>query len=420
MAEQNVDGSQKSTPKKSKIKGDIFQYEYKDIKGNLVKGEIKSSSLNVAKLQLKQRNINFISITKKDIPKTAPRSKKKIKQMDIALFTRQMSTMSGAGIPLVQSFGVIIDSSDHEGIKTLVSDIKADVESGSSFTQALRKHPNEFDYLFCSLIEAGEQSGKLDTMLLRIAVYKEKTESLKRKIKKAMYYPIAVISVAILVSVLLLVKVVPTFKELFKGFGADLPAFTLFVLGISDALRAHFLSFLAIIIASLYGLKVFYKKSVKFRNYIQRMNLKLPIFGSILKKTYIARFARTLSTTFAAGVPLPDALESIGGAMGNVVYTTAVAEIKEGVTTGQQMKQAMRKTGVFPSLVVQMVGIGEESGTLEDMLSKVAGIYEEEIDASVDGLATLLEPLIMVILGVIVGGLVIAMYLPIFKMGSVI
>jgi len=398
-----------------------FEYSYKTRSGTTKKSEINAISLSVAKLMLKQQNIIPTKIKKKSEPFFKKTNNfKKVKALDIALFTRQMSTMGIAGIPLVQSFAVIAESTEHSGIKHLAEEIKRDIESGSSFSQAIKKMPAYFDNLFCSLVEAGEQSGSLDEMLLRVAIYKEKMETLKRKIKKAMYYPITVLFIAFIVTLILLLKVVPTFKTLFSGFGADLPEFTLFILSISDFLRENFIMF-SIGISALTATVIYaHRHSPNFREALQRFSLKIPVFGPLLRKTVIARYARTLSTTFAAGVPLADALGAIARATGNVVFYNAIIDIKKSVTNGQQLKVAMKKSGIFPALVIQMVGIGEESGTLEEMLGKVANIYEEEVDSAVDGLTTLLEPFIMVILGIVVGSLVVAMYLPIFKMGSVV
>lgn len=407
-----------TTPKTRVIKTQTYIFDAIDKKNHKISGEIAAPTLPRARTLLQTQGLNVLKIKKKSVSFFG--GEKKVKSTEITLFTRQMATMLNAGIPLVQALGILAEGDPNGALGKLAIKIKLDVESGSAFSIALRKNPRYFDELYCSLIESGEQSGTLDTMLERISVYKEKTDSLKRKIKKAMYYPIAIIVIAGIVSAILLIKVVPTFKDMFQGYGAELPAFTQFVLGISDVLQDYGIYIIIGFILLGYFLSNLYQKSITFQHAIQRLSLKLPIFGNILKQAIMASFARTLSTTSAAGVPLTDALESIAKASNNIVYSTAILEIKEGLSTGQRMRVAMKKTGIFPNLVVQMIGIGEESGALEDMLGKIATIYEEEVDAAVDGLTTLLEPVIMVILGIIVGGLVIAMYLPIFKMGSIL
>ncbi len=409
-----------SSSKNTRIsRTNVYLYVGFDKKNTRITGELTSTSLSQARSTLLAQGINILSVKKKSASffKSGAR---KIKSEEIALFTRQMSTMLVAGIPLVQALGIITEGTPTTPLGQLARKIRLDIESGSSLSFALKKNPDYFDALFCSLVESGEQSGTLDTMLERIALFKEKTESLKRKVKKALYYPVAVVVVAIIVTCVLLIKVVPVFQDLFKGFGAQLPSFTLFVLNISQALRTNGLSVFI-------GLTVFYlvimrlhHSSIWFQHLIQKIILRVPIFGGIIRKTIVARFARTLATTSAAGVPLTDALDSVSKACGNIVYGNAIRRVKDAIASGQQMRVAMRKTGLFPIMVVQMIGIGEESGALESMLSKIAGIYEEEVDSAVDGLTTLLEPLIMIFLGVIVGGLVIAMYLPIFKLGSVV
>lgn len=394
-----------------------FSYEGKGAKGQNVSGSVKANSAAMARAILKAQDIRVTKLTEgahKD------KASGKVKAADISLFMRQLATMLTAGIPVVQSLQVTIDGIDKSGMVKLLNKIKAEVESGLALSEAFRKYPTYFDELVCNLTAAGEQAGTLDTMLDRIALYKEKSESLKRKIKKAMYYPITVLVIAGIVTTILLLKVVPTFKDLFSGFGADLPAFTLFVLGISATIQEHGIKILIAAAVCGYLFIHAYKKQPNLRNNIQRAMLKVPIFGSIMKKAIVARFARTLATTFAAGVPLTDALTSVAKASGNIVFHNAIISIRDNVSAGQPMNTAMQHSGIFPSMVVQMVAIGEESGTLEEMLSKVAVIFEEEVDTAVDGLTTLLEPMIMLILGVVVGGLVVAMYLPIFKLGSVI
>jgi len=340
--------------------------------------------------------------------------------MDIATFTRQMATMMKAGVPMLQSLDLIIEGHENPRMRALVDSLKQDVAAGNSLGSALRKQPLYFDDLYCNLVESGEQSGALEALLERVATYKEKTESLKGKIKKAMYYPAAVVVVAIGVSAILLIKVVPQFQEVFSSFGAELPAFTKMVIDLSELLQKDWLIILAVLVASVFGFKEAFKRSAKMRDTVDRWLLKFPIVGNIIYKSAVARFARTLSTTFAAGVPLTDALDSVAGATGNIVFRSATHKIKADVSTGTQLNFSMRSTSIFPPLAVQMTAIGEESGALDAMLDKVANIYEEEVDNLVDSLTSLMEPMIMVVLGVLVGGLVIAMYLPIFQLGSVV
>ncbi|MDI4498123.1 type II secretion system F family protein [Moraxella nonliquefaciens] len=395
-----------------------FKYSGTNRRGQNVKGELTAKSLELARAQLRKQGIIVQDVRQK--PKPLFEMKKSIKALDIAIFVRQLATMMKAGVPLTQSFEIVADSLENPSMKELVLKIKADIEAGSNFATALRKHPKYFDDLFCSLVESGEQSGALETMLERVATYKEKSELLKAKIKKAMKYPIAVIIVAIIVTAILLIKVVPVFADLFAGFGAELPTFTQFVVNMSNWMVKYYLLFfivLAILAVSFTQAKL---RSQKFRNFLDRLALKLPIFGDIVYKSIIARFCRTLSTTFAAGVPLIDALDSTAGATNNIVFYEATQRIKEDVATGQQMQFAIRSTNLFPSMVIQMVGIGEEAGSLEEMLDKAATYYENEVDNAVDGLTSLMEPMIMAFLGIVIGGLVIAMYLPIFQMGSVV
>jgi type IV pilus assembly protein PilC len=411
---------EKSTPsqKTRDIKTQIYQFEGLDKKNHKISGEIMAPTLPRARTLLQMQGVNILKIKRKSV--SFFNREKSVKSQEISLFTRQMATMLDAGIPLAQSLAIIAEGNPTGALGKLATKIKLDVENGSAFSIALRKNAKYFDALYCSLVESGEQSGTLDTMLNRIAVYKEKTDSLKRKVKKALYYPTAIIIIALIVSAILLIKVVPTFKDMFQGYGAELPAFTQLILNISSAVQNYGLYILTALIIFGYLLVRLYKTNISFQNMIQKLSLKLPVLGKILKQTVMASFARTLSTTAAAGVPLTEALESVANASNNIVYRTAILEIKEGVSTGQRLRAAIKKTGIFPNLVIQMVGIGEESGALEDMLSKIATIYEEEVDALVDGLTSLLEPIIMVILGIVVGGLVIAMYLPIFKMGSIL
>lgn len=395
-----------------------FTYEGIDRKGSRVKGEITGKGPALVRAELRKQGIQAKKVVKKREINLG--GKKKIKPMDIALFTRQMATMMKAGVPLVQAFEIVSDGLENPSMREVVLKLKADVESGNNFAGALRQHPRLFDDLYCSLIESGEASGSLETMLDRVALYKEKTEALKQKIKKAVKYPIAVICVAVIVTGILLVKVVPTFQELFEGFGAELPAFTLFVIGLSEGLQANFLMVLIVGAALIIGFTEARKRSQGFHDAVDRLLLRIPVVGPITHKATVARFARTLSTTFAAGVPLIEALDACAGATGNVVYRKAVLQVKEDVATGQQLQFAMRSTGVFPAMALQMTAIGEESGALDAMLAKVATYYEDEVDNLVDGLTSMLEPLIMAILGVLIGGLIIAMYLPIFQLGAVV
>ncbi|MTI50153.1 MAG: type II secretion system F family protein [Alcanivorax sp.] len=395
-----------------------FTYEGIDRKGSRVKGEITGKGPALVRAELRKQGIQAKKVVKKR--EMSLGGKKKIKPMDIALFTRQMATMMKAGVPLVQAFEIVSDGLENQSMREVVLKLKADVESGNNFAGALRQHPRLFDDLYCSLIESGEASGSLETMLDRVALYKEKTEALKQKIKKAVKYPIAVVCVAVVVTGILLVKVVPTFQELFQGFGAELPAFTQFVIGLSEGLQSNFLMILLVGAALIIGFTEGRKRSQGFHDAVDRLLLRVPVVGPITHKATVARFARTLSTTFAAGVPLIEALDACAGATGNVVYRKAVLQVKEDVATGQQLQFAMRSTGVFPAMALQMTAIGEESGSLDAMLAKVATYYEDEVDNMVDGLTSMLEPLIMAILGVLIGGLIIAMYLPIFQLGQVV
>lgn len=400
------------------IKMGSFTWEGTDRKGTKVKGEMTGLNPALIKAQLRKQGINPTRVRKKSVSLFG--KGKKIKPLDIALFTRQLATMMSAGVPLLQAFDIIGEGFDNPNMRKLVDDIKQDVAAGNSLANSLRKQPQYFDDLYCNLVDAGEQSGALETLLDRVATYKEKTEALKKKIKKAMTYPAAVIVVAVIVSAILLIKVVPQFQSVFEGFGAQLPAFTLFVIGISEILQEWWLLVLGAMFVLGFVLRHFYKKSEKFRDATDRGLLKIPLIGSILYKSAIARYARTLATTFAAGVPLVDALDSVAGATGNVVFRNAVEKIKGDVSTGMQLNFSMRTTGVFSSMAIQMTAIGEESGSLDEMLSKVATFYEDEVDNMVDNLTTLMEPMIMAVLGVLVGGLIIAMYLPIFQLGNVV
>ena len=396
----------------------VYVYKGVDRKGNKIQGEINGTSPAIVKAQLLKQGISAKNVSKKAKPLFS--SKKAIKPADIAVFSRQMATMMKAGVPLVQAFDIVADGLDNPSLRDLVLTIRDDVAAGGGFAPSLRKHPKYFDDLFCNLVEAGEQAGALETMLDRIATYKEKTEALKAKIKKALTYPIAVIVVAIVVTGILLVKVVPQFAETFGSFGAELPAFTLFVLHLSELAQDWWFIFLIGAVAAVFALKEMIRRSYSFAYFVDKYLLKVPIIGKILYLSVMARFARTLSTTFAAGVPLIDALTSVAGAAGNRVYSEAIIRVREDVSTGIQLNTALRTKSLFPTLLIQMSAIGEESGALDEMLDKVAVYYEEAVDNMVDSLTSLLEPMIMSVLGVLVGGLMIAMYLPIFQLGQVI
>ncbi|ACE82964.1 type II secretion system F family protein [Cellvibrio japonicus] len=396
-----------------------YIYKGVDRKGSKIQGEINGTSPAIVKALLIKQGINVKSVSKKSKPLFGT-SGKAIKPADIAVFSRQMATMMKAGVPLVQAFDIVADGLENPNMKSLVLEIRDDVAAGGGFAASLRKHPRYFDDLFCNLVDAGEQSGALETMLDRIATYKEKTEALKAKIKKAMTYPIAVIVVAIVVTGILLVKVVPQFAATFASFGADLPAFTLFVLHLSDLAQQWWFLGMIGIGGSFYLFKEAKLRSKKFAYLVDRYVLKLPIIGKIVYLSIMARFARTLSTTFAAGVPLIDALTSVAGAAGNRIYSDAILKVREDVSTGIQLNAALRSGNLFPTLLVQMSAIGEESGALDEMLDKVAIYYEGEVDNMVDNLTSLLEPMIISVLGILVGGLMVAMYLPIFQIGAVI
>ncbi len=401
------------------MKSNQFVWEGTDRKGNKTRGEMMGANPAIVKAQLRKQGIVPRVVKKKSKPLFGSGGGK-IKPMDIAVFTRQLATMTKAGVPLIQAFDIVGEGIEKPAMATMVNQIKTDIASGNSMASSIAKHPRYFDDLFCSLINAGEQSGSLETMLDRVALYKEKVEALKAKIKKAMTYPIAVISVAVIVTGILLIFVVPEFAKTFQSFGSDLPAFTQWVVALSEFVQAKWWLILAIGIAIFFAIKEAKLRSKGVADWIDRFVLKIPIVGDIIYKSIIARFSRTLATTFAAGVPLVDALNSVAGATGNVVYSDAVIQIRDDVTTGTQLNQAIRATGLFPTMLLQMVSIGEESGALDDMLDKVANHYEAEVDNAVDSLTSLLEPMIMAVLGVLVGGLMVAMYLPIFTLGNVI
>jgi type IV pilus assembly protein PilC len=394
-----------------------FNWEGTDSSGKKIKGKSMAATESAVRAELRRRGIVANRVRKQS---TLFAKSSKITPGDIAIFSRQLATMLKAGIPLVQAFDIVGAGHDNPGVQKLVMAIKADVEGGTNFAEALARHPLHFDDLFVNLVQAGEQAGALETLLDKIATYKEKTEAIKKKIKKAMFYPTAVLAIAFIVTNILLIFVIPEFESLFAGFGADLPSFTRMVIDLSDFVRTDGWMVVVVIGGSIAGYLYAHKRSKKLRIIQDRIILKLPIIGPIMEKSCIARFARTLSTMFAAGVPLVEGLESVAGACGNVVYEIGVHQIKEEVATGARLQQCMENTGLFPNMVIQMIAVGEESGSLDEMSAKVADFYEEEVDNAVDGLSSLLEPLIMAILGVLVGGLVVAMYLPIFKMGAVV
>ncbi len=396
-----------------------FIWEGVDKNRKKTNGVIPAKSEMIAKTELRRQGYRVTKIRKKPKPLFSARVKA-ITPGDIAIFARQLATMLSAGVALVQAFDIIGKGHDNPSMQVMLLSVKADIEGGDTLAEALKKKPLYFDELFCNLVEAGEHAGVLETLLDKIATYKEKTESMKKKIKKALTYPIAVIVVAFIVTAILLLFVVPVFEDLFKGFGADLPAFTRMVVSMSEWLKEWWWIVLGIIILVIYVFGYFKKRSRPFNHFIDKTLLNVPVIGLIVNKSAIARFARTLSTMSAAGVPLVDALQSVAGSCGNIIYAEAVLKMREEVATGQRLQFAMLQTKIFPHMVQQMVAIGEESGSMDAMLAKVADFYEEEVDNLVDNLSSLMEPIIMIILGILVGGLIVAMYLPIFKMGAAI
>ncbi len=397
----------------------IFNYEGVDRNGRVQKGEITGNSPALIKADLRRKGLVKV---KKLTKKRAEISlfQQGIKSQDIAVFTRQMATMMKAGVPLMRAFDIVAEGLENKKMAEMVLQMKNNVAGGGSFAGALREHPKYFDDLFCALIESGEQAGALETMLDRVALYREKAESLKKKVKSAMKYPITIMIIAAIVTVILLVKVVPVFADMFSSFGADLPVPTQVVMNMSAWVQSNGLVGLGVLIAVIVFFQQGMQRSKPFRHLIQRITVKLPVFGPILYQSAMARYARTLSTTFAAGVPLVNALDSAAGASGNIVYETAISNVRRDVETGTELAVSMKSQDVFPPMLIQMVSIGEQSGALDDMLSKAATIYEEEVDSLVDGLTSMMEPLIMAFLGVVVGGLVVSMYLPIFQMGAVV
>ncbi|MDH5572029.1 MAG: type II secretion system F family protein [Gammaproteobacteria bacterium] len=400
------------------LKKNTFLWEGKDNKGQIVKGETNGANLALVKANLRRQGINPTKVRKKSAPLFG--GSKKIKAADISIFSRQLATMMSSGVPLVQAFDIIGRGHENKGMQELLMSVKTNIESGSTLSDSLAKHPLQFNELYCSLVAAGEHAGILETILDKVATYQEKTESIKGKIKKAMSYPAAVLIVAFIITAILLIFVIPQFEQLFAGFGADLPAMTRFVIDLSKIFQAWWWAIFGGIGIAIYGLIQTKKRSKGFNVFLDKVLLKAPIIGIILRKAAIARYARTLATMFAAGVPLVEAMESVAGAVGNVVYGEAVMRMRDEVATGTQLNVCMKSTNLFPNMVVQMTAIGEEAGSVDTMLSKVADFYEEEVDNAVDGLSSLLEPMIMAILGVLIGGLVIAMYMPIFQMGKIV
>ncbi|GLR63110.1 type II secretion system F family protein [Marinospirillum insulare] len=395
-----------------------FNWEGVNARRQKVKGVMEAEDINFVRAKLREQGINPKRVRKKSSLSLSFGNK--ITARDITLFSRQLATMIKAGVPVVQAFSITIEGQTKASMRNLLIDLRDQVSAGTPVAQALRRHPKVFDDLFCSLVEAGENSGTLETMLERVAIYKERMETLKNKIKKALYYPVFVLLIGMGVSALLLIKVVPEFEKMFAGFGAELPAFTQLVVNMSRFMQEWWYLVFGALIAGIYLLIVMRKRSPAFDLRMSRFTLKIPVIGELLHKSAVARFSRTLATSFSAGVTLVDALEAAGNSSGNLVYSKHVLQIREDVSTGQQLNFAMRNGQLFPAMVNQMVGIGEESGALDTMLSKVADFYEEEVEAMVDSMTSLLEPMVIVVLGVIVGSLVIAMYLPIFQMGDIL
>ncbi|MCF6337378.1 MAG: type II secretion system F family protein [Gammaproteobacteria bacterium] len=397
----------------------LYVWEGMNKQGKRAKGELVGSNIALVKADLRRQGITPLKVKKKPKSLFGTR-KKKITASDISVFSRQLATMMSAGVPLVQAFEIVGKGHENPSMQDLIMDVKNTVEGGSSLAEALAKHPFYFDDLYCSLVHAGEQAGILETLLDKIATYKEKVEAIKGKIKKALYYPAAIVVVSFIITAILLIFVIPQFESMFTSFGGDLPAMTKFVVELSKIFQEWWWAIFGGLGAAIYGIMQLKKRSKKFNVLMDRVILKMPIIGDIITKATIARFARTLSTMFAAGMPLVEAMETVAKAAGNAVYTDAIMGMKDEVATGQMINVCMKETGLFPNMVVQMLAIGEETGSVDSMLAKVADFYEEEVDNMVDGLSSLLEPLIMAVLGVLIGGLVIAMYLPIFKMGAVV
>jgi type IV pilus assembly protein PilC len=392
-----------------------FLWEGKDKAGKTVRGEMRAAGENMVQASLRRQGVTVSKVKKQRLGTGGSVSEK-----DVALFTRQMATMMKAGVPLLQAFDIVSKGATNPAVARLLLDIKTEVETGSSLAQAFRKYPLHFDALYCNLVAAGEAAGILETLLDRLAMYKEKTLAIKAKIKSALFYPVSIIVVAVVITAVIMIFVIPAFKSVFSSFGADLPTPTLVVMAISDWFVANWYIIFPIIIGAIYGFLEAWKRSLGVQIFMDRLSLKLPIFGALLRKASIARWTRTLATMFSAGVPLVEALDSVGGASGNYVYLQATIKIKNEVSTGTALTVAMQNSGVFPAMVIQMCSIGEETGALDAMLGKVADFYEAEVDDAVDALSSLMEPIIMVVLGTLIGGMVVAMYLPIFKLGGAV
>ena len=397
------------------IKELVFEWEGKDKNGKVVRGELRSGGEAMVNASLRRQGILVTRVRKR-----RTRGGSAIKQKDIAVFTRQLSTMMRAGVPLIQSFDIVARGSTNPRMTKLLVDIREDVETGTSLSAAFRKHPLYFDALYCNLVEAGEAAGILETLLDRLATYQEKTMAIKNKIKSALVYPVAVLVVAFVVLTVIMIFVIPAFEDVFKSFGADLPAPTLVVIAMSKFFVSYWWAIFGIIGGSVYFFMQSWKRSLRMQKMMDRLLLRVPVFGDLVNKSSVARWTRTLSTMFAAGVPLVEALDSVGGAAGNAVFAEATEAIQRDVTTGSSLSASMTTTGVFPTMVLQMCAIGEESGALDQMLGKAAEFYEDEVDEAVKGLSSLMEPFIIVILGVLIGGIVVSMYLPIFKLGQVV
>ena len=397
------------------IKEFVFEWEGKDRNGKIVRGETRAVGDNQVQAMLRRQGV-----TPSKIKKRKARAGKKIKPKDIALFTRQLATMMKAGVPLLQAFDIVGRGNTNPSVTKLLNDIRSDVETGTSLSSAFRKFPLYFNNLYCNLVEAGEAAGILESLLDRLATYMEKTENIKSKIKSALMYPTSVVVVALIVVTIIMIFVIPAFKEVFTSFGADLPAPTLFVMGISDYFVQYWWLIFGILGGGFYFFMQAWKRNERVQQFMDRTMLKLPIFGALIEKSCVARWTRTLSTMFAAGVPLVEALDSVGGASGNYLYQSATERIQQEVSTGTSLTTAMTNANIFPSMVLQMCAIGEESGSIDHMLGKAADFYEEEVDDMVAGLSSLMEPIIIVFLGTLIGGIVVSMYLPIFKLGQVV
>ena len=399
----------------TRVKEIVFEYEGKDKNGKIVRGEMRAGGEAMVNASLRRQGILITKVKKRRVS-----GGRAIKQKDIAIFTRQLSTMMRAGVPLIQSFDIVARGSPNPRLTRLLTDIRSDVETGTSLSAAFRKHPLHFDALYCNLVEAGEAGGILEALLDRLAIYQEKTMAIKNKIKSALIYPIAVLVVAFVVLAVIMIFVIPAFKDVFTSFGADLPAPTLVVIGMSEFFVKYWWAIFGFIGGGTYFFLESWKRSVKMQKAMDRLLLKVPVFGELVNKSAVARWTRTLSTMFAAGVPLVEALDSVGGASGNAVFAEATEQIQKDVSTGASLTTSMQTTGVFPNMVLQMCSIGEESGSLDAMLGKAAEFYEDEVDEAVKGLSSLMEPFIIVILGTLIGGIVVSMYLPIFKLGQVV